>query len=52
MVVTSWMFPMAGGWGITIDEANSDINGDGEITTKDVTLLRRYLAGVWGFVLG
>ena len=24
-----------------------DVNGDGEITTKDVTILRRYLAGGW-----
>ncbi len=24
-----------------------DVNGDGEITSKDVTILRRYLAGGW-----
>ncbi len=42
---------LAGGWNVTINDANSDINEDGEINAKDVTMLRRALAGGWGIVL-
>ena len=43
---------LAGGWNVTISEANSDVNKDGSIDLKDVTILRRYLAGGWGVTLG
>ena len=42
---------LAGGWNVTISEANSDVNKDGSIDLKDVTILRRYLAGGWGVTL-
>ena len=42
---------LAGGWNVTINEANSDVNRDGSIDLKDVTILRRYLAGGWGITL-
>ena len=42
---------LAGGWNVTISEANSDVNKDGSIDLKDVTILRRYLAGGWGITL-
>ncbi len=42
---------LAGGWNVTINEANADVNGDGSIDLKDVTILRRYLAGGWNITL-
>jgi hypothetical protein len=42
---------LAGGWDVTINEANSDVNSDGSIDLKDVIILRRYLAGGWDIVL-
>jgi hypothetical protein len=32
-------------------ERTGDIDGDGSITAKDVTILRRYLAGGWGVTI-
>ena len=37
--------------GSTTVETVGDINGDGEINAKDVTILRRYLAKGWGVEL-
>lgn len=42
---------LAGGWNVTVNEANSDVNKDGSIDLKDVTIIRRYLAGGWGVTL-
>lgn len=47
-MIARWL---AGGWNVTIDEANSDVNHDGVINLKDAVLIRRYLAGGWGVVL-
>ncbi len=43
---------LAGGWNVSIIEANADADGDGSISPKDVTILRRYLAGGWGVTIG
>lgn len=42
---------LAGGWGVTIDEINADVDGEDGVTLKDVTLIARYLAGGWGVEL-
>ena len=42
---------LAGGYGVTVQEAALDINRDGAIDLKDVTVLRRYLAGGYGITL-
>ncbi|MBP0987032.1 MAG: carbohydrate-binding protein, partial [Oscillospiraceae bacterium] len=42
---------LAGGWNVTINEANADVNSDGSIDLKDFTILRRYLAGGWNITL-
>ena len=49
--VTTLRRYLAGGWNVTINEANSDVNSDGSIDLKDVTILRRYLAGGWDITL-
>ncbi len=36
------------GWGVELDEAKTDVDGNKAISPKDVTLLRRYLAGGYG----
>jgi len=42
---------LAGGWEQTINETNADVNNDGSFDLKDVTILRRYLAGGWNVEL-
>ena len=42
---------LAGGYGVTVQEAALDINRDGAIDLKDVTYLRRALAGGYGITL-
>ena len=36
---------LAGGYGVTLDEAVADVNRDGSVNAKDVTTLRRFIAG-------
>ena len=33
------------------DRIPGDVDGDGEVTSRDVTILRRYLAGGWGITI-
>lgn len=40
------------GWSVSINEANADVNYDDVVNLKDVTLLKRALAGGWNVVLG
>ena len=42
---------LAGGWNVTVDTDNMDVDGDGAISLKDCTLLSRYLAGGWNVTL-
>ena len=42
---------IAGGYGVTINEAAADVNDDGLLNTTDVVLIRRYIAGGYGVVL-
>lgn len=48
VVIVRWL---AGGWNVTINEANSDVNRDGEINLKDAVLIRRFLVGGWNVLL-
>ena len=41
---------LVGGWNVTVDASNSDVNADGIVNLKDAVLLRRYLAG-WDVTL-
>ena len=50
--VTSLRRYLAGGYGLTVNDAAADVNGDGKVNAKDVTTLRRYLAGGYGITLG
>lgn len=42
---------LAGGWDLTVNEANADVNDDGILDLKDVVILKRYLAGGWNVTL-
>lgn len=42
---------LAGGWDLTVNEANADVNADGILDLKDVVILKRYLAGGWNVTL-
>ena len=41
---------LAGGWNVTVDVSNADVNADGLVNLKDAALLRRFLAG-WDVTL-
>ena len=41
---------LAGGWDVTINPVNADVNGDGILDLKDIVQIRRFLAGGWGVV--
>lgn len=40
------------GWDVSILQENADVNGDAQIGLKDVTCIKRFLAGGWGVTLG
>ncbi|MBR0146170.1 MAG: leucine-rich repeat protein [Eubacterium sp.] len=42
---------IAGGYGVTINEAAADVNADGKYNAMDVVLIRRYIAGGYDVVL-
>lgn len=42
---------IAGGYGISINEAAADVNDDGNLNTTDVVYIMRYIAGGYGIVL-
>ena len=42
---------VAGGYNVTVDEINADVNRDNQIDMKDAILIKRYLVGGWGVVL-
>lgn len=42
---------IAGGYGITINEAAGDVNNDGVLTSTDVVYIRRYIVGGYGIIL-
>ncbi len=42
---------LTGGWIVTVNKINADVNKDGGIDLKDVVILRRYLAGGWDITL-
>ena len=43
---------IAGGYGVTAENAAADANGDSAVNAKDVTVLRRFIAGGYGVTLG
>ena len=47
-IITRWL---AGGWNVTINESNADVNADGIVDLTDVVLIRRFLAGGWHVTL-
>lgn len=42
---------IAGGYGVTINEAAADVNDDGLINTTDAVYIRRFVAGGYGIIL-
>ena len=42
---------LAGGWDVTVNIDNCDVNGDHALDLKDVILIRRFLAGGWDVTL-
>lgn len=40
------------GWDVTILSDNADVNGDAQTNLKDVTCIKRFLAGGWDVTLG
>ena len=42
---------LAGGWGVTINTDNADVDGSRTVTLRDAALISRYLAGGWGVEL-
>lgn len=42
---------IAGGYGITINEAAGDVNNDGVLTSTDVVYIRRYIVGGYDIIL-
>lgn len=47
-LITRWL---AGGWNVTINRMNANVNQDGVVDLKDAVLIRRFLAGGWSVTL-
>lgn len=47
-LITRWL---AGGWNVTINRINANVNQDGVVDLKDAVLIRRFLAGGWSVTL-
>ena len=42
---------ISGDYGVTINEDAADVNKDGILNAKDITILRKYISGDYGIVL-